>query len=173
MAIAQSIDGRTGSNTLLVSSPAPLGELALSDASGKRALRAAGTTLSAELPPADPPVRFEIRAGEFLGKTNLGLLVYTGGSPRALTATLTAEEDFILFDCSFPFVRESAREYRLLIGAFPPDPVPLQLTLPAGMAFTLTLAMDFDAPLLGAEVSVPGAVVRTRLRFVKAIPLRS
>ena len=118
-------------------------------------------------------MRFEIRAGEFLGKTNLGLLVYPGGSPRALTATLTAEEDFILFDCSFPFVRENAREYRLLIGAFPPDPVPLQLTLPAGMAFTLTLAMDFDAPLMGAEVSVPGAVVRTRLRFVKAIPLRS
>jgi hypothetical protein len=171
--VVQSIDERLGSNTLEISSPAPLGELSLSDSSGSRTLRAAGTAISASLAPTAAPVSVQTRSGEFLGKTTLALLVSSGGSPRTLSAVLTAEQDFILFDCSFPFVRESAREYRLLIGAFPPDPLPLQLTFPAGMAFTLTLTMDFDAPLLGAQVSAPGAEVRTRLHFVKSIPLQS
>jgi hypothetical protein len=171
--VVQSIDERAGTNTLEISSPAPLGELSLADPSGSRTLRTAGTTLQASLPAAGPLVRVEVRSSEFLGKTNLALLVEAGGSPRSASAVLTAPQDFILFDCSLPFVRESAREYRLLIGAFPPDPLPLELTFPAGGAFTLTLTMDFDAPLLGAEVSVPGAAVRTRVHLVQSIPLRS
>lgn len=171
--VVQSIDDRDGGNRLDISSPAPLGELSVSDVSGTRSLRTDATTITVTLPPAAVPLNVEARAGELLGKTNVSLAVSSGGSPRALSAVLTSEEDFILFDCSFPFVRESAREYRLLIGAFPPDPLPLQLTFPAGMAFTLTLTMEFDAPLLGAEVTVDDAEVRTRLQIVKSIPLRS
>ncbi len=173
VSVVQSIDERAGTNTLDISSPAPLGELSLADPSGSRALRAAGTAVRASLPPAAPLLRFEVRSSEFLGKTNLALLLDAGASPRTVSAVLTAGQDFILFDCSLPFVRESAREYRLLIGAFPPDPLPLELTFPAGGEFTLTVTMDFDAPLLGAQVSVPGASVRTRLHIVQSIPLRS
>jgi hypothetical protein len=41
------------------------------------------------------------------------------------------------------------------------------------MSFTLTLTMEFDAPLLGVEVAAPGAELATRLHFVKSFPLRS
>jgi hypothetical protein len=171
--VVQSIDEQNATNSLEISSPAPLGEITLRDSSGVRLLRTAATVLTASLAPAASPARVQRRTGEFLGKTNVGLLIASAGSPRALSAVLTSEEDFILFDCSFPFVRDSAHEYRLLIGAFPPDPLPLQLTLPAGIEFTLTLTMDFDAPLLGAEVAAPDAEIRTRLHFVKSIPLSS
>lgn len=147
--------------------------MSLADSAGSRTLRTAGTALQASLAPAAPSVRYESRAREFLGKTSLSLLVSPGGSPRAASAVLTADQDFILFDCSLPFVRESSREYRLLIGAFPPDPLPLEFTFPAGTSFTLTLTMEFDLPLRGAEVSVTGASVRTRLHVVQSIPLRS
>jgi hypothetical protein len=169
----QSIDEPAGTNTLEFESPAPLGEIFLTDESGSRALRAQGSELREPLAPAPAPVGLETVSSEFLGKTNISALIHSGGSPRVLSAVLTSEEDFILFDCSFPFVRESAREYRLLIGAFPPDPLPLQLTFASGMSFTLTLSMEFDAPLLGAAVTAPGARIVTRLRYVKSFPLAS
>ena len=182
VSVVQSIDEPAGTNTLEISSPAPLGDISLNDGSGSRTLHGLGTGLREPLPPQPAPVSIETVSSEFLGKTNISARISSGGSPSALGAlgalsalgaVLTSEEDFILFDCSFPFVRESAREYRLLIGAFPPDPLPLQLTFPGGMSFTLTLTMEFDAPLLGAEVAVPGAEVATRLHFVKSFPLRS
>ena len=191
VSVVQSIDEPAGTNTLEISSPAPLGDISLSDGSGSRTLHGLGTDLREPLPPKPAPVSIETVSSEFLGKTNISARISSGGSPSALGApsalsalsalgapsalgaVLTSEEDFILFDCSFPFVRESAREYRLLIGAFPPDPLPLQLTLPGGMSFTLTLTMEFDAPLLGVEVAAPGAELATRLHFVKSFPLRS
>jgi hypothetical protein len=171
--VVQSIDETAGTNTLELTSPAPLGELSLVDESGSRTLRGRGSELRESLAAMPAPVALETVSREFLGKTNVSALVRSGGSPRALSATLTSDQDFVLFDCSFPFVRENAREYRLLIGAFPPDPLPLQLTFPSGMSFTLTLTMEFDAPLLGAAVTAPGAKIATRLRFVKSFPLAS
>ncbi len=88
--------------------------------------------------------------------------------------TLTSEDDFILFDSSYPPVRESPRQYRLLIGAFPPNPLPLQLTLPSGGAFTLTLTAEFDAPLIGAAVGAgPEMRVSTRVRVVRSLGVKT
>ncbi|MCX7038461.1 MAG: hypothetical protein NT005_04930 [Spirochaetes bacterium] len=173
VSVVQSIDEPAGTNILEFESPAPLGEISLSDESGSRLLRGLGSELREPLAERPALIALETVSSEFLGKTNVSALIRSGGSPRVLSAVLTSEEDFILFDCSFPFVRESAREYRLLIGAFPPDPLPLQLTFLSGMSFTLTLTMEFDAPLLGATVAAPGAKIATRLRFVKSFPLAS
>jgi hypothetical protein len=131
---------------------------------------AAFTVALASLPPSPSP---RISAGEFLGKTGITLLLAPGESPSAIEAVLTSGADFLLFDCTFPFVRESARQYRLLLGAFPPDPLALQLTLPAGGEFDLTLSMRFDSPLRGVRVTAPGAEVSTRVRVVTRVVLRT
>ena len=58
----------------------------------------------------------------------------------------------MLYDSSFPAVRLGPRSYRLLVGAFPPDPLSLQVSLPIGAVFTLTLTAEFDSPLIGVQV---------------------
>jgi hypothetical protein len=63
-------------------------------------------------------VTVTVQSREFLNKRNVFLRVSSDSRPRSLGVRLISTEEFILLDCSFPFVRESDREYRLLIGAF-------------------------------------------------------
>jgi hypothetical protein len=162
-------------DTLSVSSPAPLGAITVSDATGTRTMAPGGTRLSLPLPlPATSPVRIAQDSASFFSQRTVTLGISMPASPRAIVVTLSSEEDFILFDCSFPFVRESPNQYRILIGAFAPDPLSLQLTLPAGGTYTVGLGMEFDLPLIGAQVGAAGATrTSTRVRVQKSIEVKT
>jgi hypothetical protein len=169
--VTQTISEEGRTNSLTLDSPAPIGEVTVRGEDGERTIRSAGSHAVVPLPPGEIPVQVDVSASRALNKSNLTLTISTAVRPRRLTAVLTSPEDFILLDSSFPAVRESPREYRLLIGAMPPDPLSVQVTLPVGMRFTLSLAMDFDAPLVGVQVTAPGTLSRTRLHLVKSVPL--
>jgi hypothetical protein len=111
---------------------------------------------------------------QFLQQRNITLRLSMPRSPRSLAVSLTSDDDFILIDSSFPSVRESPREYRLLVGAFAPNPVPLELSLPTGGVFLLTLTMEFDEPLIGISLSArPDLVVTPRVRVVQRLEIRT
>jgi hypothetical protein len=171
--VTQIVDEIAGANRIVLDSPAPIGDAVIRDAAGDRRMSIAESHRVITLPPRTAPVRLSAEGTEFLNKRNYTVEISPESSPSAISARLTSSEEFILLDCSFPFVRESAYEYRLLIGAYPPAPLKIKLTLPESRSFTLTLTMDFDAPLLDAEVLAPEARVRTRLHFVKSIELRT
>ena len=70
-------------------------------------------------------------------------------------------------------MRIGPRSYRLLVGAFPPDPLSLQVSLPVGQAFILTLTAEFDEPLIGVQVnarSISG--LSTHVRVVRTLEVR-
>jgi hypothetical protein len=173
LVVTQSIDGDSGENGITFDSPAPVGDLTVTEGGRAIVLRRAGTAGSLALAAAEVPIRLTASSEEVLNKRNVVLSISTGTSPRVMEARLTSAEDFILLDSSFPAIRESGREYRLLIGAFPPDPLPVQLTLPVGMSFTFTLTVESDAPLIGVEVGAGSARLQTRVRMVKSILLRT
>jgi hypothetical protein len=166
--------GETESTSLDIASPAPLGALSISDSRGARVIHPAGTAVRLALPLVSSPVQIEQDSSEFLQQRNVQLRVQMPASPRSVVVTLTSEDDFILFDSSYPPIRESPRQYRLLIGTFPPNPLPLQLTLPADGVFTLTLTAEFDEPLIGAAVGA-GAETRvsTRVRVVRSLGVKT
>jgi hypothetical protein len=145
--------GETAATTLQVSSPAPLGVLSVTDAEGARSVDPAGTTLTIPLAPAGSPVQVSAESRHFLQQQNVTVSVSMPSAPHLVSASLSANDDFVLLDSSFPAVREGPRAYSLLIGAFPPNPLPLLLSLPAGRIYTLVLTMRFDGPLIGATVS--------------------
>jgi hypothetical protein len=106
-------------------------------------------------------------SSSFLSQRTVALQISMPGNPLSVTITLASRDDFILFDCSFPFVRESSKSYRILVGAFAPNPLPLQLTLPSDGAFTMSLSMEFDLPLIGARIATPvdtRATTRVKVR---------
>ncbi len=162
-------------DTLSVTSPAPLRAITVVDASGSRRLAAPGTGVTLRLsPPASSPVKITQDSSAFFSQRTVTLEVAMPSSPRAVVATLSSAQDFILFDCSFPFIREGSNRYRILIGAFAPNPLELQLTLPAGGAFTLGLDMEFSLPLIGAQVSSPADTrASTRVRVQKSIEVKT
>lgn len=166
--------GETESTSLDIESPAPLGALSISDPRGARAIYPAGTSARLPLPLVASPLQISQDSSVFLQQRNVQLRVQMASSPRRVVVTLTSEDDFILFDSSYPPIRESPRQYRLLIGAFPPNPLPLQLTLPSGGSFTLTLTAEFDTPLIGAAVGADSETrVSTRVRVVRSLGVKT
>ncbi len=167
--------GEVTRDTLSLSSPAPLSSITVSDASGTRRFDSPGTAVTLPLsPPQASPVKISQDSSAFFSQRTITLDVAMPSSPREVVATLSSKEDFILLDCSFPFVRETSKRYRILIGAFAPNPLPLQLTLPAGGAFTLDLSMEFDLPLIGARVSAAGDTrTSTRVRVQKSVDVKT
>ncbi len=172
--IQVAVTGQTESTSLDVESPAPLGALSIADSMGMRVIHPGGTAVRLGLPRAASPLKIEQDSSEFLQQRNVQFLVQMPSSPRSVVVTLTSDDDFILFDSSYPPVRESPHQYRLLIGTFPPNPLPLQLTLPSGGVFTVTLTAEFDAPLIDTAVSAgPRTRVSTRVRVVRSLAVKT
>jgi hypothetical protein len=171
--VTQVIDENIGVNRVELESPAPIGDTRIRTSVSDISLRISGSHEAISLPPRPVPVQIEAAGAEALNKKNFTVQVSADRSPTSVAARLVSADEFILLDSSFPFVRENAYEYRLLIGAYPPTPLKIRLTLPEGGRFSLTITMDFDAPLLDAEVVAPAAGVKTRLHFVKTLELRT
>ncbi len=170
--VTQTIDEGSGKTEVAIESPGPLGDVTIRQGAETTRISSRSPLVVIPLEPAKVPVEITKRESEFLDKKNVFLEVKSGRSLDSLTVVLTSTEDFILLDCTYPFVRESAREYRLLVGAFPPDPLPIQLTLPSRMEFTLTLTMEFSS-LVGVEVDPREGKVHTRLHYVKPVDLHT
>ena len=167
-------EGRTTSTYLSLASEAPLGSLSVRDAGGTIAVPAAAAQASLPLAIVASPLRVSVESGQFLQQRTVTLRVAMPSPPRLFTVALTSRSDFILYDSSFPAVRVSPREYRLLVGAFPPDPLILQLSLPVDGEFTISLSAEFDAPLIGVEVGTrPDLRVATRVRILHRIDVKT
>ena len=115
-----------------------------------------------------------VDAGQFLQQRTLTLAVQMPSRPRTFALSIDSPDDFVLFDSSFPAIRVGPRSYRLLVGAFPPDPLSLQLSLPIEHAFRITLTAEFDSPLIAVSVlGRPDMRVATRVRVVRTLGVRT
>ena len=170
--VTQTLDDE-GTNRVVLDSPAPIGEVLVDEQYGAQTLHVRGDSDLLLLPPQSVPVKVDVEQTEFLQKKNLSVVVSSGTGPHAVSAELTSPQDFVLLDSSLPFVRVSGRDYRLLIGAFPPNPLSLQLTLPAGYAFTLTFTLDLDAPLIGVKIDPKTAKPDTHVHLIKSLSVRT
>jgi hypothetical protein len=165
-------EGTSSSTELVIESPGPVKELAITDASGSRTVSLAAPRESLGLPAAASPVSLSVTQAAFLNQRTVQLSARMPSRPLLVSATLVSGEDFILSDCTFPSIRVSPREYRLLIGASPPDPLSLGLVLPSGGTFNLTLTLEFDAPLIGTSVTGgPFQRIATRIRVVQRVDI--
>ncbi|MGO9310346.1 MAG: hypothetical protein ACLQDL_15170 [Spirochaetia bacterium] len=166
--------GRTSSTSLEVESPAPVNGLSLSTPRGPRPLPRDWNGSPVTLERVESPVQVAVTSGQFLQQRTLTLEVDMPSRPRSFSLSIESADDFVLFDSSFPAVRIGPRSYRVLVGAFPPDPLSLQVSLPVGQAFTLTLSAEFDAPLLGVELAArPDSRVDTRVRVVRTLEVKT
>ena len=162
-------------DTLNVTSPAPVGTILVNSGGTTRALTARGTSVSLPLPlPESSPVKISQDSSSFFSQRTVSLAMSMPSSPRSIAAILSSTQDFILYDCSLPSVRERSNRYRILIGSFAPNPLSLQLTLPAGGVFSLSLDMEFDQPLIGVQVDAQGDTrTSTRVRVRKNVEVKT
>jgi hypothetical protein len=154
-----------GASRLALSSPVPLRAVTVTDRGGERTTVFPGREASIELAPSTASVAVSTRSTASLGRVNVTLTIAAPAPVRRLSAVLSGGTDFVLYDCTFPFVREEEGRYRLLAGAFPPSPLSLGLTLPEGGSYRLELELELDSPLLEAEFSAPSSRIEERVRI--------
>jgi len=168
VAVEQAI-GPGGAHRLEVSCPGPRGGGPGAAGGGERTLDIPSREASIDLAPSDAAVTVSSRTVTSLGRANVTLSIGAPAPVRRITAVLSAASDFVLYDCTFPFVREGEGRYRLLPGSFPPSPLPLELTLPEGGAYRLDLELELDSPLLGARFSAPSSRIDPRVRLLARV----
>lgn len=171
LTVTQTVHEGTAADTLELESPGPLGRISLTGGGTESVLLLRGQHYSTETPHAAGLVGVTVEKNPFLNKDNVTLTVTPSGRLRSIGMTLSSESEFILFDSNFPFVRLSARAYRMLIGAFPPSPLAIEITLPQGTAFLAELDMEFDDPQLSVAVAGKGFSVRNRLLARRRVPI--
>ena len=115
---------------------------------------------------------------EILDRRNIRLTLNPTGQPYKLQLSLTSEEEFILFDSNFPFIREIETEtqavsYRILIGKNPPNPLPLLLTLPSGRRYNLSMKIEYLQPPFRLEVSGKNKDIQIIVKLEKSLDLRT
>ena len=166
--------GSTSSTTLQIDSPAPVRGISLVTPEGSRDTLRGWNGSPVPLDRVDSPMTVTWESGIFLQQRTLTLDVQMPSRPRSFSVAIGSSADFVLYDSSFPAVRIGPRSYRLLVGAFPPEPLSLQVSLPVGQEFTLTLTAEFDEPLIGAEVHVrPNARLSTHVRAVRTLQVKT
>ncbi len=163
--------GADGSSRLELASPVPIGEATVEDRGGERTVEAAGREAAVEVAPSSASVAVSMRSTASLGRANVVLTIGAPAPVRRLTAVLSSAADFLLYDCTFPFVREGEGRYRLLAGAFPPTPLSLGLTLPEGGTYRLDLELELDSPLLDVRFSAPSSRIEERVRIQARVDL--
>lgn len=166
--------GTTSSTTMGIQSPAPVRGVTLETADGSVALPSGRAGGPVALPAVESPVQVFMDSSRFLQQLNLTLQVDMPSRPRSFALSLDSAQDFVLYDSSFPARRIGPRSYRLLVGAFAPNPLTVQLSLPVDQAFTITVTAEFDAPLIGVDVHAPAdARVATRVRVVRTLEVHT
>ena len=169
LTVTQTVRGDAETDGLAIESPGPLGRITIEEGGASRTILLRGQRYETEVRHTAGLVRVEEAKDPFLDKDNVTLTVIPSGKLRSIAVRLSADQDFILFDANYPFRRVNPRTYTLLIGAFPPSPLPILLTLPQGIEFTATLDMEFDDPVLGVVVGGEGMVTRNRLLVTRRV----
>lgn len=110
------------------------------------------------------PLLVSTAGSAFLDRQNVVVtLAPAAGSelrPYRVTLRLVGDSDFVLFDASLPFLRDpSAREYAIRVGANPPSPLSVELTLPRGVGFELAITAEYLSFPQDIAVFSPGAVM--------------
>ncbi len=176
--VTYTIDPDRGVSRIELSSQSPLGRLFYWKGDTPRQIDTLNRQyLFTEESPKDL-LSVESSATEILDRRNVQLVLKPTGQPYKLQLSLTSEEEFILFDSNFPFIRDvdtstQAVTYRILVGKNPPKPLPLLFTLPSGRRYSLSMQIEYLQPPFRLEVSGKNKDVRVIVKLEKSLDIRT
>ena len=169
-----SFDETGNRQRLRLESPAPLGRLSVWDGRQFTAVDTRSRTWQRDLPLAEQLLVTQVASQAFLDRRNITLDLQPRGEPVEVRVAVASAEEFVLYDASFPYERDpDGRRYALLIGANPPLPLAVQVTLPQGRSFSVEISLEYDRPPLEYRVYAPGKSVRAHLSYRTRLALKT
>jgi hypothetical protein len=174
VAASYRIDEVAGYSVLELESPAPLGRLTVRSRLGEQSISTRGRTQIVPLQTPEGLLDTALSSLSFLDRKNIAIELRPWGRPHRIRLTLRAPEEFVLFDANFPSVREpGGREYTILVGANPPVPLALQLTVPRERSYSLEITLEYLQGPESYDVAGPGKSVSSRLTFRRQLELKT
>lgn len=96
-----------------------------------------------------PWLHFSERRSSFLGRSVLGIGLSFVKKPDFLSLRVSSERELRLYDCSLPYrVAIDGKSAEIFVGARPPEPFELELTVPRGFEARLAVEADYLEPLV-------------------------
>ena len=167
------IDLDTGRGTLHLSSPAPIGTVAVNIAGEQRSVTTRQREFTVPVPAVPTLITFTERSETLPDRRTVYLDLAPAGQPRELRLTLESDDAFELLSANHRFRKLDQGRYRLLVGAMPPNPLAVAFTLPRDLKLVLRYELEYDQPPLPVTVEGSDKAVVTSARVAGSIPLSS
>jgi hypothetical protein len=168
------VDEVQDSNFLELSSPAPLRNLKVLNRDNTISIDTRSRMYRLPIDDIGDYLNTEISSVGFLDRKNINLRLIPRGGPYKIALSITSEEELVLFDANFPYIRKpGGREYTILIGANPPVPLEVQLTVPRNRAFSLGIDLEYLHPPEGYQLRAVHGDIRNTLKIRRKLDLKT
>jgi len=123
------------------------------------------------LPMVEDPIQLQVRETSFLNRSTYHLTITSTVPFSQIDCTIEAPEDMVIYGSNFPITRRIGTRFSsIFIGKNPPQPLPLILTLPQKIPFTLHIRVHSrprGLPSLGEGYQVvnPEYTIRKSVRI--------
>lgn len=165
----QNLDTQT--SYVEVKSPAALRSLMIQSDSGNQTMDSRTGVYTLEAPLRPDLVTTRLSTSRFLGRTTHTLIVESRGMPVLVALTLESDDDFTMYDSSFPYTFLSSKEVEVFVGKNPPNPLAVEFTVPESLRGTIVVTASFTNPptsyaVTGENISTTRRMtVNTRVSF--------
>lgn len=173
LAARVSIDLDTGRSNLHLSSPGPIGAVTVNLAGEERSVTTRAQVFTVPMATVTGLMTFTERAETYRDRHGVTLDLAPLGQPRELRLTLESDDAFALLGASHRYWKLDQGRYRLLVGLGPPNPLPVQLTVPRDLKLVLRFEWVYDQPPVPLTVQGDDKVVVTSTRVTGSIPISS
>lgn len=142
--IDEVIDLNKRSRSILLSSPAPIGDIKLELDKQTMELSDVGRSAEITAPMISDLLNITEEDSTFLDRLSLNYKINAKGSPEMVNIQLIAEKPIILFNSNFPYdVTSDGKSITFYIGKNPLMPLDLKLILPRGSRPDFYLSMSY------------------------------
>ena len=173
LAARASIDLDTGRSNLHLSSPGPIGAVTVNMAGEERTVTTREQVFTVPMPTVTGLMTYTERSETYRDRHSVTLDLAPVGQPRELRLTLESDDAFALLGASHQYWKLDQGSYRLLVGVGPPNPLPVQLTVPRDLKLVLRFEWVYDQPPVPISVQGDDKMVVTSTRVTGSIPLSS
>ncbi len=173
LAARASIDLDTGRSNLHLSSPGPIGAVTVNLAGEERTVTTREQVFTIPMATVTGLMTFTERSETYRDRHSVTLDLAPLGQPRELRLTLESDDAFALLDASHRYWKLDQGRYCLLVGLGPPNPLPVQLTVPRDLKLVLRFDWVYDQPPVPITVRGDDRMVVTSTRVTGSIPISS
>ena len=173
LAATATIDLDTGRSNLHLSSPGPIGAVTVNLAGEERTVTTREHMFTVPMATVTGLMSFTERAETHRDRHSVTLDLAPLGQPRELRLTLESDDAFVLLGASHRYWKLDQGRYRLLVDLDPPNPLPVQLTVPRDLKLVLRFDWVYDQPPVPLTVHGDDRMVVTSTRVTGSVPISS